>query len=153
MKTFYQILDTLRNVYLTVVFAMTFQLLSRSLDYLTGNPRPGNSLVDVVGLEPQMLWGVAGLIAVSVVVAGLLMKRPLVITAGASVAVIIYLTFAWMQVVSVVGDGAPYDDWRTATAHLTGVVLWGMVGIVGALIPSFEKVKKEYDGVFAGPDL
>ena len=81
------------------------------------------------------------------------MKRPLVITAGASVAVIIYLTFAWMQVVSVVGDGAPYDDWRTATAHLTGVVLWGMVGIVGALIPSFEKVKKEYDGVFAGPDL
>src|SRR5699024_7928453 len=46
--------------------------------------RPGNSLVDVVGLEPQMLWGVAGLIAVSVVVAGLLMKRPLVITAGAS---------------------------------------------------------------------
>lgn len=67
MKTFYQILDTLRNVYLTVVLAMTFQLLSRSLDYLTGNPRPGNSLVDVVGLEPQMLWGVAGLIAASVV--------------------------------------------------------------------------------------
>ena len=153
MKTFYQILDTLRNVYLTVVLAMTFQLFSRSLDYLTGNPRPGNSLVDVVGLEPQMLWGVAGLIAVSIVVAGLLVKRPLVITAGASVAVIIYLTFAWMQVVSIVSDGAPYDDWRTATAHLTGVVLWGMVGIVGALIPSFEKVKKEYDGVFAGPDL
>ena len=153
MKTFYQILDTLRNVYLTVVLAMTFQLLSRSSDYLTGNPRPGNSLVDVVGLEPQMLWGVAGLIAVSIVVAGLLVRRPLVITAGASVAVIIYLTFAWMQVVSIVGDGAPYDDWRTATAHLTGVVLWGMVGIVGALIPSFEKVKKEYDGVFAGPDL
>ena len=153
MKTFYQILDTLRNVYLTVVLAMTFQLFSRSLDYLTGNPRPGNSLVDVVGLEPQMLWGVAGLIAVSIVVAGLLVRRPLVITAGASVAVIIYLTFAWMQVVSIVGDGAPYDDWRTATAHLTGVVLWGMVGIVGALIPSFEKVKKEYDGVFAGPDL
>ena len=153
MKTFYQILDTLRNVYLTVVLAMTFQLLSRSSDYLTGNPRPGNSLVDVVGLEPQMLWGVAGLIAVSIVVAGLLVRRPSVITAGASVAVIIYLTFAWMQVVSIVGDGAPYDDWRTATAHLTGVVLWGMVGIVGALIPSFEKVKKEYDGVFAGPDL
>ncbi len=116
---------------------MTFQLLSRSLDYLTGNPRPGNSLVDVVGLEPQMLWGVAGLIAASVVVAGLLVRRPLVITAGASVAVILYLTFAWMQVVSVVGDGAPYDDWRTATAHLTGVVLWGMVGFFSQVFKVF----------------
>ena len=153
MKTFYQILDTLRNVYLTIVFAMTFQLLSRSLDYLTGNPRPGNSTMGVVGLEPPMLWGAVGLTAVSIVVVGLLMKKPLVITAGAACAVILYLTFAWMNVLALIDEGFPYDDWRTATGHITGAVIWGMVGIVGALIPSFEKVKKEYDGVSAGPDL
>lgn len=153
MKTFYQILDTLRNVYLAVVFVMTFQLFSRSLDYLTGNPRPGNTVLGVVGLEPPTLWGAAGLLVVAVVVIGLLMKKPLVITAGATFAVILYLTFAWMNVVAVIEDGIPYDDWRNATGHITGAILWGMVGIVGALIPSFEKVKKEYDGVFAGPDL
>lgn len=153
MKTFYQVLDTLRNVYLTVVCVMAFQLFSRSSDYLTGNPRPGNSSLGVVGLEPPTLWGAVGLIAVFIVVVGLLVQKPPVITAGAACATILYLTFAWMQIVNIIDQGAPYDDWRTATAHLTGVVLWGMVGIVGALIPSFEKVKKEYDGVSAGPDI
>lgn len=153
MKTFYQVLDTLRNVYLTVVCVMAFQLFSRSSDYLAGNPRPGNTSLGVVGLEPPILWGAVGLIAVSIVVVGLLMKKPLVITAGAALAAILYLTFAWMQVVNIFEEGAPYDDWRTATGHMTGVIIWGMVGIVGALIPSFEKVKKEYDGVSAGPDF
>ena len=151
MISFKQILSVLRGFYLTTVLALTFGMFSRSIDYVTGNPRDGNAVVDVVTLEPPVLWGTVGLILVAIVSVGLAFRKLLVIAFGAVCSVVLYLTFAWINFVSVFGDGPPYDDWRNLTMHASTAVLWGAVAAVGVLIPSFEKVGRECSGVSTEP--
>lgn len=151
MISFKQILSVLRGFYLTTVLALTFEMLLRSLDYVTGNPQDGNAVVDVLTLEPPVLWGIVGLIFVAIVSVGLVFRKLLVIAFGAVCSVILYLTFAWMNFISILGAGPPYDDWRNLTAHASVAVLWGAVATVGVLIPSFEKVGRECSGVSTEP--
>ena len=40
MEVLKQTIKVLKVLYLTVTVALAFQMASRSLDYLTGNPRP-----------------------------------------------------------------------------------------------------------------
>lgn len=151
MVTLDQALGVLRGLYLTFVLSLTFQTLSRSLDYLTGNPQGSES--SVVGLEPPIVWGFFGLVVFAVLIIGLTFRQPMIISGGACAAIVLNLTLAWMHFVSIIDLGLPYDDWRSATAHLSGAVMWAAIAVVGVLIPSFEKVKKERNGISAGTDL
>lgn len=153
MPIFYQVLNVLKNLYLTLVICLSVQLFSRSLDYFTGNLRQGSPLSNVVDLEAPTIWGGIGLSICAILFVGMMLRKPPAISVGAVLGAILYITFAWMQLVVIIGRGAPYDDWRTMTAYLSGAVLWGAIAIIGVLIPSFDRVKKEYDGVFAGPNL
>lgn len=153
MPIFYQVLNVLKNLYLTIVICLSLQLFSRSLDYFTGSPRAKSPWSNMVDLEAPAIWGAVGLAIFVVLCVGLLLRRPPVISFGGVLCVILYLTFFWMHLVVIIDRGAPYDDWRTMTAYLAGAVLWGAIAIIGVLIPSFDRVKKEYDGVFSEPDF
>lgn len=153
MPIFYQVLNVLKNLYLTIVICLSLQLFSRSLDYLTGSPRDKSPWSHMVDLEAPAIWGAVGFVIFAVLFIGLLLRRPPVISFGGVLCVILYLTFSWMHLVVILDRGAPYDDWRTMTAYLAGAVLWGAIAIIGVLIPSFDRVKKEYDGVFSKPDF
>lgn len=153
MPIFYQVLNVLKNLYITLVLCLSLQLFSRSLDYFTGNLRQGSPLSDVVDLEAPTIWGGIGLSICAILFVGMILRKPPAISVGAVLGVILYATFSWMHFVVIFNRGVPYDDWRTMTAYMTGAVLWGAVAIIGVLIPSFDRVKKEYDGVFAEPDL
>src|SRR5699024_12256675 len=115
MEVLKQTIKVLKVLYLTVTVALAFQMASRSLDYLTGNPRPGTGFVGVVGLEPPTVWGLTGLIAVAEDAVGLILRRTLIVSVGGDFLVILYLTFAWMNIVSLIGVGTPYDEWRNLT--------------------------------------
>ena len=153
MTNFYSVLNILKSLYITTVICLSLQLFSRSLDYSTGNPRSKSPWSSVVDLESPAIWGAVGLFIFGVLFVGLLLRRPPVISFGGVLCVILYLTFFWMHLVVIIGRGTPYDDWRTMTSYLAGAVLWGAIAAVGVLIPSFDRVKKEYNGVFAEPDL
>lgn len=153
MPIFYQVLNVLKNLYLTIVICLSVQLFSRSLDYFTGNLRQGSPLSNVVDLEAPTIWGGIGLSICAILFVGMMLRKPPAISVGAVLGSILYITFSWMHLVVILDRGAPYDDWRTMTAYLSGAVLWGAIAIIGVLIPSFDRVKKEYDGVFAEPDL
>lgn len=153
MPIFYHVLNVLKNLYLTVVICLSLQLFSRSLDYFTGNPREKSLWSSVVELEAPAIWGAVGFVIFVVLFVGLLLQRPPVISFGGVLCVILYLTFSWMHLVVIINREAPYDDWRTMTGYLVGAVLWGAIAMIGVLIPSFDRVKKEYDGVFSKPDF
>lgn len=152
MEVLQQTIRVLKFLYLTVTVALAFQMASRSVDYITGNPRPGNSLVGVVGLEPPTVWGITGLISVGVVVVGLILRKTMIISVGGMFLVILYLTFAWMNLVSLIGEGPPYDDWRNFTAYLSAAAIWGAISFVGVLFPSLERVEGDLNGVLTEPD-
>ena len=152
MEVLKHAIRVLKFLYLTVTVALAFQMASRSLDYITGNPRPGNSFVGVVGLEPPTVWGITGLISVGVVVVGLILRKTMIISVGGMFLVILYLTFAWMNLVSLIGEGPPYDDWRNFTAYLSAAAIWGVISFVGVLFPSLERVEGDLNGVLAEPD-
>lgn len=153
MPIFYQVLNVLKNLYITLVVCLSLQLFSRSLDYFTGNLRQGSPLSNVVDLEAPTIWGGVGLVICVILFVGMVLRKPPAISVGAVLCSILYTTFSWMHLVVIIDRGAPYDDWRTMTAYLSGAVLWGAIAIIGVLIPSFDRVKKEYDGVFAEPNL
>lgn len=153
MPIFYHVLNVLNNLYLTIVIGLSLQLFSRSLDYFTGNPREKPLWSSVIELEAPAIWGAVGFVIFAVLFVGLLLQKPPVISFGGVLCVILYLTFSWMHLVVIINRGAPYDDWRTMTAYLVGAVLWGAIAIIGVLIPSFDRVKKEHDGVFSEPDF
>ena len=152
MEVLKQTIRVLKFLYLTVTVALAFQMASRSLDYITGNPRPGVGFLGVVGLEPPTVWGITGLISVGVVVVGLILRKTLIISVGGIFLVILYLTFAWMNVVSIVGEGPPYDDWRNLTAYLSAAAIWGAISFVGVLFPSLERVEGDLNGVLTEPN-
>lgn len=152
MEVLNQTIRVLKFLYLTVTVALAFQMASRSLDYITGNPRPGNSFIGVVGLEPPTVWGLTGLISVGVIVVGLILRKTLIISVGGMFLVILYLTFAWMNIVSLIGEGPPYDDWRNLTAYLSAAAIWGAISFVGVLFPSLERVEGDLNGVLTEPD-
>lgn len=152
MEVLNHAIRVLKFLYLTVTVALAFQMASRSLDYITGNPRPGNSFVGVVGLEPPTVWGITGLISVGVVVVGLILRKTMIISVGGVFLVILYLTFAWMNLVSLIGEGPPYDDWRNFTAYLSAAAIWGAISFVGVLFPSLERVEGDLNGVLTEPD-
>lgn len=152
MEVLNHTIKVLKFLYLTVTVALAFQMASRSLDYITGNPRPGNGFVGVVGLEPPTVWGITGLISVGVVVIGLILRKTMIISVGGMFLVILYLTFAWMNLVSLVGEGPPYDDWRNFTAYLSAAAMWGAISFVGVLFPSLERVEGDLNGVLTEPD-
>ena len=152
MEVLKHAIRVLKFLYLTVTVALAFQMASRSLDYITGNPRPGNGFVGVVGLEPPTVWGITGLISVGVVVVGLILRKTMIISVGGMFLVILFLTFAWMNLVSLIGEGPPYDDWRNFTAYLSAAAIWGVISFVGVLFPSLERVEGDLNGVLAEPD-
>lgn len=151
MSIFYQVLNVLRNLYRTIVICLSLQLFSRSLDYFTGSMREESSLLIVIDLESPTIWGGLGLSICAILFVGMILRKPPAISVGAVLGSILYITFAWMQLVVILDQGAPYDDWRTMTAYMSGAVLWGAIAIIGVLIPSFDRVKKEDDGVSSEP--
>lgn len=151
MPIFYQVLNVLKNLYLTIVICLSLQLFSRSLDYFTGDLRQESKLAGVVALEAPTIWGGIGLSICAILFVGMILGKPPAISVGAVLGSILYITFAWVQLVVILDRGAPYDDWRAMTAYMTGAVLWGAIAIIGVLIPSFDRIKKEYDGVFSEP--
>lgn len=153
MPIFYQVLNVLKNLYITLVVCLSAQLFSRSLDYFVGDLRQGSRLAGMVELEAPAIWGGIGLAICAILFVGMILRKPPAISIGAVLGAILYITFAWMHFVVLLSLGAPYDDWRTMTAYLSGAVLWGAIAIIGVLIPSFDRVKEEYDGVFSEPDL
>lgn len=109
-----------------IVAALAFQMLSRGLDYLFGDARPGTGVFEVDNIGPTFAWGVACIFAAVMVAAGLTTRRDQVVRVGALLSAAIYVAFALMVVDNVYTDGV-VDDWRYLTLYLSAAFIWGVV--------------------------
>lgn len=109
-----------------IIGALAFQLLSRGLDYLFGNPRPGAGAFQVWDVSPPIVWGAACIIAALIVTIGLLKQCPRIVRAGAILAAAIYGAFAVMVFDDVYVQG-PVDDWRFFTAYISAAFMWAVI--------------------------
>ncbi|OHO71197.1 hypothetical protein HMPREF2692_01395 [Corynebacterium sp. HMSC036D03] len=109
-----------------LIGALTFQLFSRGLDYVLGNPQQGVGAFRISEASPSLVWGAACIIAALIVAAGLLRQCPRVVRAGAILAAAIYGAFAVMVFDDVYVQG-PIDDWRFFTGYLATAFMWAVI--------------------------
>lgn len=109
-----------------IIGALAFQLLSRGLDYVLGNPRQGAGAFRISDASPTLVWGAACIIAALIVTIGLLRQCPRVVRAGAIFAAAIYGAFAVMVFDDVYVQG-PVDDWRFFTGYLATAFMWAVI--------------------------
>ncbi|MCK6161544.1 hypothetical protein [Corynebacterium simulans] len=109
-----------------IIGALTFQLFSRGLDYILGNPKQGAGAFHVQDVSPPIVWGGACIIAALIVAVGLLKQCPRIVRAGAVLAAAIYGAFAVMVFDDVYMQG-PVDDWRFFTGYIATAFMWAVI--------------------------
>ncbi|MDY5784674.1 hypothetical protein [Corynebacterium sp.] len=124
-----------------ITWLLTFQIASRGLDYLTGNPRPGVGAFEVGWATPAASWGAGCLVAAAVVVVGALVRSTRVVRAGAVLAMSLYLAFAVMVSADVLRS--PLDDWRFFTSYLVIAGTWGTIAWVLTTRIAVEQHREE----------
>ncbi|MEQ7008461.1 hypothetical protein ABN028_20005 [Actinopolymorpha sp. B17G11] len=89
---------------------------TRGLDYVLGDPVGGPALRYVVALAPLDMWGLAFLVAGTLLGAGLSLQRHIAVWIGHGLLGIVYLTLAIAlgQAAASLGDG-----WRGTGTFLT----------------------------------
>lgn len=102
---------------------MLFQLWSRGLDYLTGNPDQGNGILNVTDPTPPTVWGLSCVIAATIITLGMLFHRLQLIMFGAVLTMGIYLAFGWVILDDVI-QRPVIDDWRFLTDYIIKACMW-----------------------------
>lgn len=126
-----------------VIAALTFQMASRGLDYVTGDTHSGVGVFEIDGLGPAFAWGVACLVAAAVIAAGLVSSSNRVVRGGALLTTAIYLAFALMVVDDVFKDGS-LDDWRYLTLYLTTAFIWAVIAWALTVRMAVTKHREEH---------
>lgn len=105
-----------------IAWLMSIQLISRGLDYATGNPNDGHGVFPSVEFNPALMWGVACIVNALIVVVGLVAHNAVVARNGAVMCGITYASFAVMVVDDVFSG--PFDDWRFLTSYVVACGVW-----------------------------
>lgn len=126
-----------------IIAALAFQMASRGLDYLLGDPRSGTGVFELDSIGPAFAWGIACVIAALIVAAGLVTRRDNIVRAGALLASSIYIAFALMVMDNVYVDGT-FDDWRYLTLYLSIAFIWGVIAWALTVRMAVTKNRKEH---------
>lgn len=111
----------------TIVGFLTFALVVRGLDYVTGTA-DGHAESDL----PPLVWGTTCIVVGIVVIVGLVLRRTRILIAGSLMASAIYVMFAVYQV-PLIFRSSPPDDWRTCGDYVALAGLWAVVCVTLAL--------------------
>ena len=111
----------------TIVGFLTFALVVRGLDYVTGTA-DGHVESDL----PPLVWGTTCIVVGIVVVVGLVLRRTRILIAGSLMASAIYVMFAVYQV-PLIFRSSPPDDCRTCGDYVALAGLWAVVCVTLAL--------------------
>lgn len=111
----------------SIVGFLTFALVVRGLDYVTGTA-DGHVESDL----PPLVWGTTCIVVGIVVVVGLVSRQTRIIIAGSLMASAIYVMFAVYQV-PLIFQSSPPDDWRTCGDYVALAGMWAVVCVTLAL--------------------
>ena len=125
-----------------VVWLLAIELFVRSIDYLTGDTYSTGQIED--NLSMPVVWGATGLAAVTVVLFGLLLKKPFVVQTGSLIPFAIYVMFAFQIFeMRMLPHPWPPEDTRLVASHLTFAGLWLTTAITIWWREYIAKRKKE----------
>lgn len=105
----------------SIVGFLTFALVVRGLDYVTGTA-DGHAESDL----PPLVWGTTCIVVGIVVVVGLVLRRTRILIAGSLMAAAIYVMFAVYQI-PLIFRPSPPDDWRTCGDYVALAGMWAVV--------------------------
>lgn len=123
----------------SIVGFLTFALVMRGLDYVTGTA-DGHAESDL----PPLVWGVTCIVVGIVVVVGLVSRQTRIIVAGSLMASAIYVMFAVYQV-PLIFQSSPPDDWRTCGDYVAFAGAWSVVCVTLALRFHVAQVRRGGD--------
>lgn len=123
---------------------LTFQLFSRGLDYVTGNPQKGVGAFQVESLNPPVVWGAVCVSAALMVAVGLVVGRDRVTRDGAVLTSAVYLIFAVMVIEDI--SFSPLDDWRFFTGYMCAAGIWATIAFSLTVRMAVVANRKENDG-------
>lgn len=123
---------------------LTFQLFSRGLDYVTGNPQQGVGAFQVESLDPPIVWGAVCILAALTVAAGLISDRSRITRDGAILTSAVYLVFAVMVIDDI--HLGPLDDWRFFTGYVCSAGVWATIAFALTVRMAVVANRKEHDG-------
>ena len=126
-----------------IIAALAFQMASRGLDYLFGDPRPGTGVFEIDSIGPAFAWGLACILAAAITATGLIIGRDQVVRAGAMLSAAIYVAFALMVVDDVYLDDT-VDDWRYLTLYLSATFIWGVIAWALTVRMAVAENRKEH---------
>lgn len=112
----------------SIVGFLTFALVVRGLDYVTGSV-DGRGEVE----QAPLVWGVTCIVVGIVVVVGLVSRQTRIMVAGSLMASAIYVMFAVYQVPLIFQSSPPPDDWRTCGDYVALAGMWAVVCVTLAL--------------------
>lgn len=124
----------------SIVGFLTFALVVRSLDYVTGTA-DGHAESDL----PPLVWGTTCIVVGIVVVVGLVSRQTRIIIAGSLMASAIYVMFAVYQVPLIFQSSPPPDDWRTCGDYVALAGMWAVVCVTLALRFHVAQVRRGGD--------
>lgn len=107
-----------------LLFIVTFQLVSRGTDYLSGDARPGTGAFEIDDYTPAMVWGITCLFVATVVALGMAFRNHRVVRDGAVLAMCVYLAFSVVVVDETLFGG---DDWRFLTGYMAAAATWAVI--------------------------
>lgn len=123
---------------------LTFQLFSRGLDYVTGNPQQGVGAFQVESLDLPIVWGAVCILAALTVAAGLISDRSRITRDGAILTSAVYLVFAVMVIDDI--HLGPLDDWRFFTGYICSAGVWATIAFALTVRMAVVANRKEHDG-------
>lgn len=123
---------------------LTFQLFSRGLDYVTGNPHQGVGAFQVESLNPPMVWGAVCILASLMVTIGLASSRDRITRDGSILSSAVYLIFSIMVIEDI--HLSPLDDWRFFTGYICSTGIWAVIAVALSVRMAVVASRKENDG-------
>lgn len=105
----------------SVIICLLVALVSRGTDYVSGSA-DGDREAEL----PPLTWGVACLVAATVVIVGMVWHYSRLVIAGCLLSAAIYVMFAVYQV-PLIFDSDPPDDWRVCGDYIALAGLWSVV--------------------------
>lgn len=123
---------------------LTFQLFSRGLDYVTGNPHQGVGVFQVESLDPPIVWGAVCILAALMVAIGLASSRDRITRDGAVLSAAVYLIFSFMVIEDI--HLSPLDDWRFFTGYICSTGIWAVLAVSLSVRMAVVASRKENDG-------
>lgn len=111
------------SAFVLMVFAL--EIISRGSDYMDNDPRINHSLSIMETAMPLPIWGAMCITSGVMVLAGMSMRRTVLIVWGAVLAMGIFGGLSAGAVAQMVNDGWPPDGWRIPGDYISRCVIWG----------------------------